>query len=169
MKGYLRIILALCFSMSLLTGCKPTEKGYKAAYDAALGKRQAATVDIEIPEGALMDVEGPQLKEINGVSVYLLNDRIKMIEVGTRRPETYNVAVGCYKMITNCKSQVSDLKSDGYDAFGVKDSEDKYYSIAGSFGSIDEAVMLCKEFQKKKKDFTYVGLPDAPVIIFSPR
>lgn len=168
MKTYKFLI---CFlSVISLVGCKPTEKGYKAAYDAALGKRQAATesLDLGLPEGALMQVDGPQLKEIDGVNVYLQSDRIKPCDETQSLPGNYNVAVGSYKMITNCDSQCKDLRGEGYEAFPASDSEGNYYSIIFSTDSLQEAVKCYEQYQKRT-DKSFIGLPNAPVIIYSPK
>lgn len=167
MKNLFYIITLLLF---LLPSCKPTEKGYKAAYDAALGKREAvkADLDVDLPDGAFQSVDGPQLKEVDGVKVYILNQRIKPAEEGMTLPENYNVAVGTYKMNTNSKAQAQALHEAGYEAFSAKDTEGMYYTIAGSFPSLSEAVKFYEEY-KAGKDRVYVGLPNAPVIIYSPK
>lgn len=165
MKHIYLISLLLLFLIS----CKPTEKGYKAAYDAALGKREAAMADIDVnlPEGAVQQVDGPQLKEYNGSKVYVLNQRIKPDVDGMRLPGSYNVAVGTYKMDTNCKAQVKVLREEGYDSFPAKDMEGMYYTIAGSFPTLDEAAKFYQKYMSEK-DRVYIGLPKAPVIIYSP-
>lgn len=164
------IILSILCGFALM-GCKPTEKGYQAAYDAAKNKREAAIADlgVDLPKGAFQEVDGPQIKEVDGVKVYVLNQRIKPDGGAlTQLPGRYNVAIGKYKMITNCKSQAEDLTAKGYEAFPAKDTEGAYYTIAGSFQDLKEAVKFYDEFQKGK-DRVYVGLPEAPVIINSPR
>ena len=154
----------------LLSGCKPTEKGYKAAYDAALTKREAANADLglDVPEGALQQVDGPQLKTIEGEKVYVLHQRLKPLDEEMKLPHNFNVAVGCFKMPTNCKALAEDLKKEGLEAFPTRDTEGKFYTIAASFKSQKEAITFSKEYEKKKGR-TYVGLPGAPVIIYSPR
>ena len=152
-----------------LTSCKPTEKGYKSAFDAALNKREAVKADIDrnVAVSEFQSVDGAQLKEIDGVKVYVLNQRLRPAEEGMALPGSYNVAVGKYKMITNCRSQANDLKAEGYDAFPAKDTDGMYYTVAGSFATLSEAEKFTQEYQKNK-DRAYVGLPSAPVIIFSP-
>lgn len=166
MKYLIILALFICFA----TSCKPTEKGYKAAYDAALGKREAAykDLDVDLPEGKLQEADGAQLKEVNGVSVYVLNQRIRPVDEGRKLPGSYNVAVGTYKMITNCSSQSEALKHEGYDSFPAREGDGIYYTIAGSFETLDEAVTFYEKYSKDK-DRVYVGLPNAPVIIYSPR
>lgn len=166
MKKYfflLSVLLGIAFS-----GCKPTEKGYQAAYDAAKSKREAAVADlgVDLPKGSFQQVDGPQLKEVDGVKVYVLNERLKPADFVMELPDNYNVAIGKYKMITNCKAQAETLLSNGYHAFPAQNTEGAFYTIAGSFHTLSEAVAFYQEYQKGK-DQTYVGLPDAPVIIYS--
>lgn len=167
-KRYL-MILALLGGLAF-TSCKPTEKGYKSAYDAALGKREAAMADlgINLPEGALQEVDGVQLKEVDGVNVFVLNERLVPAEFVAELPGNYNVAIGKYKMITNSKAQAQMLIEEGFGAFPAKDTEGMYYTIAGSFPTLSEAVSFSQTYQKNKNR-SYVGLPAAPVIIFSPK
>lgn len=169
MKNIISIIFTITLFLLFISSCKPTEKGYKAAYDAALGKRQSATshLGVEIPDGAFMQVDGPELKEFDGVKVYLLSEPIKPAEDGKILPASYNVAVGCYKMSTNCAAQTADLQKEGYEnAFTAVDPEGKYYTIAYSCDTLKDAVDFYKKYQSSKNR-TYVGLPGAPVIIFS--
>lgn len=165
-KNYFVIFCLACLTF---TACKPTEKGYKAAYDAALGKRQAAMADLDvnIPQGALQQVDGPQLKVIDGVKVYLSNQRLQSVNEGDNIPGHYNVAVGAYKMVTNCKSQSNALREEGFEAFPAKDGEGMFYTIAGSFATLPEAVKFYQKYSAKP-DRVYVGLPSAPVIIYNP-
>ena len=165
-------VLVFIFFISLLelVSCKPTEKGYQAAYDAARNKREAAMadiVDVNMPKEGLQQVDGPQLREIDGTTVYVDNRWIKPDNSNERLPGSYNVAVGTYKMSTNARSQSEDLRKEGYKAFAALDADGKYYTIAGSFETLKEAVDFSKEYSKKGKR-VYVGLPDAPVIIYSP-
>ena len=165
----LRYFAIIILSFFLFVGCKPTEKGYKAAYDAALGKRQATSVDFDasLGVGTFQLSDGPQLKEIDGQQVYVLNQPLKNLDNQSKLPHSYNVAVGTYKMLTNCSAQVSGLKEDGYDAFVAIDSEDRFFSVAGSFQTMKEALTFYNKYRQKKGQ-SYVGFPDSPVIIFSP-
>ena len=165
-----KLLLVFIVLISLFSSCKPTEKGYKAAYDAALGKREAVKADIgvDLPEGALQSVDGPQLKEVDGVKVFLLNQRIKPVEEGIVLPGNYNVAVGTYKMSTNCKSQALALQEEGYEAFVAKNDEGNFYTIIGSYPTLSDAVKAYEAY-RQGGNRVYVGLPEAPVIIYSPK
>lgn len=163
------VILVAVAMLTVFSGCKPTEKGYKSAYDAALNKRHAQEQDANLPDGSrLMDVDGPQLKVVKGVQVYVLSEFLKNVDADGIMPSKYNVAVGCYKMPTNGKAQAENLRAKGLDAFCAKTGDNKFYTIAGSFTTIDEAIELYKKFADDK-NATFVGLPNAPVIIYSGR
>ena len=167
MMKRLFFIITILIALAL-SGCKPTEKGYQAAYDAAKSKREAAVAElgVDLPAGAFQEVDGPQLKEVNGVKIYVLNERLKPADFITELPDNYNVAIGKYKMITNAKSQAEVLIKEGYEAFPAKNNQGIYYTIAGSFHTQAEAVKFYEEYQKGKNR-SYVGLPGAPVIIYS--
>lgn len=161
-------LFPVLFLLLLMGACKPTEKGYQAAYDAAREKRQAALADIDvnIPAGAIQQVGGPQLKEVEGSQVYVQNLRLKA--EGEPKPSgKYCVAVAQYKMPTNARAQATDLSNEGYTAFVAKDTEGMYYTIAGAFPSLSEAVSFYNSYRQKPSR-VYVGLPSAPVIIHTP-
>lgn len=157
------------FALLIPAACKPTEKGYKSAYDAALNKRQAAldAIDAQIPAHELQEVDGMQIKTIDGVKVFLMNQRLTPLEDSGVDMENYNVAVGAYKMITNCKAQVEALREEGFRAFVAQDADGMFYSIAGSFKFVNEAAKFYSGFKKSAKR-VYVGLHNDPVIIYSP-
>lgn len=147
-----------------LWGCKPTEKNYKAAYDAALNKRQQVDPDIQIPGGTLLVDGAPRKILVNGDSVYISNEKLKFEDGLEHVKHRYSVAVGSYKMLTNCSAHVSDLFSKGYEAFAAESSAGKYYAIAGSFKSLDEAASFAVSYAEREKKAPFVGLPGAPVI-----
>ena len=161
------VALLILVSMAFV-GCKPTEKNYKSAYDAAVNKRKAAEAldaDLGIPGGKLQQVDGPAIKVVNGDTVYISVQHLKFVDGVENERHRYNVAVSAYKMKTNCAALVSDLFAKGYQAFGVQNPEGMFYVIAGSFSTLDEAAGFDKSFRVKEKNHVYSGLPSAPVII----
>lgn len=70
MKARINICLVLLAALAapLFTGCKPTEKNYKAAYDIALKKRQQESGDAsDRSEGhRLISDDGPRTIEVAG-------------------------------------------------------------------------------------------------------
>ena len=69
----------ICISAAMVAlmfvGCKPTENNYKAAYDAAVSKRQEVAKEQMRPASGLMSDDGPQLRVVDGDSVYVLRER----------------------------------------------------------------------------------------------
>ena len=163
--GIFSLLFTLLFA---LWGCKPTEKGYQAAYDAALNKReanQALQSDPSALQGeTVRSIDGPQLREINGEKVYVASERIKAFDTDNNVLKKYNVAVSCYKMPTNCRAQVVNLREEGKEAYGVRSGDEKFYVIEAGFESLDEAVAYAIKL-KEEKDRNFIGLPGAPVIL----
>ncbi len=164
-----RIIMGLAVvSLLAAAGCKPTESNYKAAYDAAQKKRQAAAaVDAEmsLPAGALQAVDAPRKRVVDGDSVYVVKQPLKFtggLEVDVHR---WNVAVACYKMPTNCAAQVSELFTKGYKAFSAESTGDRFYVIAGSFETLHEAAGFARKYAEGKDASAFIGLPGEPVVI----
>lgn len=151
-----------------MTGCKPTEKNYKSAYDAALAKRsaEAADPDLNLPSGGYRRVGDPEMKSVNGKDYPYLFVRLKPRSEGAAM-KAYNVAVSVYKMPTNCDAQVADLRSEGYPAFGAETGDDRFYVIIGSYPTLEEAASGVDEYTSENKEAVYVGLP-SPVIIRTP-
>ena len=149
-------------------GCKPTEKGYKSAYDMAVNKRQEATADFDpnIAVGGLQNVDGPQLRTFKDVNYYWLAENLQVLEETPAVMLNYNVAAACFKMPTNCVAMVNDFKKENIDAFGAKSVDDKYYVIIGTFDNLGDAVAWYSMFDSAREN-AYLGLPGAPVIIFS--
>ena len=165
------ILLSVAIAMTGMVGCKPTETNYQAASDVAKKKRQASDAldaELGIPSGGLINTDGPMLHVVHGDSVYVKVDRVRMLESSSGKLQQYNVAVGSYKMNTNCVAQVEDLCSKGYSAFGVMNADRVYYVIAGSFPTLEEAAAFDTLFQRKERGQVYPGLNGKPVIIMRP-
>lgn len=152
------------------SGCKPTEKNYKAAYDAALAKRQAEQndPDMNLPVGGYQMMDSPQVKRIGDKEYYYQFVRLKPL-VDSVKMSVYNVAVAVYKMPTNCEAQVSDLRDAGYNSFGAKSADDRYYVLVGSYATMEDAAAEIDKYVKNNKNGVYVGLPENPVIVQSKR
>lgn len=168
-KRTLSILLTLSGCL-VLTGCKPTEKNYKAAYDVALAKRQAeqSDPDMNLPGSDYQRLDAPQTKKIGDKEYNYQFVRLNPLDDSvTMNP--YNVAVSVYKMPTNCEAQVSDLKEAGYKAFGAKSGDDKYYVMIGSYSTLEDATAAVDSYVKKNKNAFYVGLDDKPVIVQTKR
>ncbi|MDE6338946.1 MAG: hypothetical protein K2K97_04055 [Muribaculaceae bacterium] len=143
----------------LLVGCKPTEKNYRAAYDAAIGKRQAEQKALDAD--GLIAEDAPRPMYMDGDTIYFANDVLKADD----RLKALNVAVAMFKMNTNAISGAKALQDKGIDAFPVQAFGDKWYIIGGAFANLDEARAFMKEFRAKNPDYPHIGLGGHPVII----
>lgn len=161
-------LIVFCLLVCALSGCKPTEQNYRAAYDAAQEKRKAAAArdeDSGVIPGVMQRFGEPVKKVVNGDTLNVSHEYLHF-EGGTENVmHRWNVAVAKYKMPTNCASQSSRLAGDGYPAFYVKGSQGSYYVIASSFETLDDAAKFVKEYVRKHKNTAYIGLDGSPLII----
>lgn len=157
-----RILIAVGIVVIALTSCKPTEKNYRAAYDAAVSKREKTNESLAAD--GLISEEGPRIQVIAGDSLYFLNERLS-VEDGAKPLKSLNVAVAMFKMNTNARSGASALADKGYDASVARASGDKCYVIAGSFDTLEETRGFIKRFRKENKSYAYIGLDGHPVVI----
>lgn len=163
-RTHLALVAAAGLLMTVATGCKPTEKNYKAAYDAALAKRQHVEVDMDIPaEGLMVDGE-PVRKNLDGHDVTYLVSSLASFTDGGLAPLAYNVVTGCFKMPVNALDQARSLREKRLPAFAVKGEQEKYYSVAASFETLEEALVFYDEFIAANPSFSYVGVPALTII-----
>ncbi|MDE6297579.1 MAG: SPOR domain-containing protein, partial [Muribaculaceae bacterium] len=158
-------ILAISLIALTLTACKPTEENYKKAYDAAKAKRELANAEAMMPTTGLLSDDGISLKVVDGDSIFVSHERLRVDPELKSELKTYSVAVGVYKMNTNAKAQANSLKQEGYKAFASQTTGERWYTILGSFDKLEEAKKLIFEFKKKNPDYPYIGLPNSPVVI----
>lgn len=153
-------IAAICAVILLLVSgaCKPTEKNYKAAYDAARHKKEAVDVDADILNSGRLEDEPVK---VDSVRAY----RVETISVTpTDFPELYIFIVGKYKMATNAKAHVENLRKEGYDGIALLSADEDWYVGAGRFADEEAARRFGEEYEKKKNDSSYIGLT-APFIL----
>lgn len=164
-----RKILPLFISAAIVAlifvGCKPTENNYRKAYDAAIAKREAAAAEQMRPATGLLSDEGPQLRVMDGDSIYILKETIRNDD-GSRLSGKWAVAVGRYKMDTNAKASASDMKAKGFpNAKTVKSVGGNHYVLTTTVESLDSARVAAKVFQMSMPQYYYVGLPGSPLLI----
>lgn len=158
-----KTIVIISLAALVLTGCKPTEKNYKAAYEAALSKRQTTNTDADIPQvGMLTNDNAPKPTEVNGQTVYTFTEPLMADE--RAHLSAFNVAVGRYKMHTNARAHASSLRESGYPAYAIRNNKEIWYTIVSGADSLQQAAEIVNEFKNRNKDMVYPGLPDGPVI-----
>lgn len=150
----------------IATGCKPTEKNYREAYETAQNARRAvmqADADLGIPH--LNAVDGPRRQAIGADSAFVRREALTLVGQGPAEGlMPYNVAVGKYKMRANALGDTEALRSNGYDAFVLADGKGEFYAVAVSCQSLNEAVGALRKFMSDHPGRPYVGLPSEPVI-----
>lgn len=150
-------VVATAFS-----ACKPTEKNYREAYEAAINKRQQSDADPD--EVGLIREGSPRVQVIEGDSLYFLYETIRPDE-GAVLNGPLSVSVGKFKMMTNARSGAKALREQGFDAFAARAAAERWYVIAGNCESVKEAKELMARFRKKNPSYPYIGQEGHPVII----
>lgn len=151
--------------ISVLGGCKPVEKHYKSAYDAAIEKREAAMAEQMIPATGLLSDDGPQQRIVDGDTLFVVRERLSGYE-GATVPRGWLIAVGQYKMNTNAIANVGDLQREGYkNAQAVRTTGGRWYAIADTAATLDAVRPKVREFERRHKGYPYVGLPGRPVLV----
>lgn len=127
--------LAICAILSLglaLTGCKSKESAYKKAYEKA--KAQEQTQPVEAPATPVVTpVETPA----NQAPVYDNVDNATVREesvtmISGSGLKNFSVVVGSFSLKANAEGLYNNLKSGGYDAQIVFNSERNMYRVIAS-------------------------------------
>ncbi|MDE6290897.1 MAG: hypothetical protein K2M16_05145, partial [Muribaculaceae bacterium] len=103
MRIRIRALLTICVLMSALVGCKPTEKGYQQAYEAAKSKREQKDPDEDLLTGGhrLLTEEATNWRVLDGDSLQLQHKFLRPMNDG-KWPQSgpYRLAVAMLKMTT---------------------------------------------------------------------
>lgn len=162
-----RIVVMTAVAL-LAVGCKPTEKNYQAAYEAAQNKKKTEAIDNDmvLPAGGLQRLDAPRSIEVDGEKLNVKHVFIKYAGDGEAPAmERYNVAVAKYKMPTNARAQSEDLRTRKYEAFPVEGNDGYFYVIGGTFPSLNQAVSFVREYKKNNGTEQLVGLEGEPLVI----
>lgn len=165
-----KTILLLLILISTLAGCKPTEKGYQQAYEAAKSKREQKDPDEDLLTGGhkLLNEEASNWRVLDGDSLQLQHKLIKPLK-DSKWPQSgpYRLAVAMFKMTTNANSMLEDLKKGrSLTPVIATDGKDTYYIIAGSATYVDSLGNVLSTFKKENPGFQYIGLtPARPTIL----
>ncbi len=151
------------------TGCKPTEKNYRAAYEIAQNKKAKVTSDAE-GHKVQQDMHYT-LKPAEGDSVWVSNEILRgkslqkdsIAEVGMRGK--CGVAVGVFRMETNARALAERMLVKYPSSCVATNGNDRWYSVVSVYPDSGKAVKGVLEFKKQNPDFSYIGLPGSPVLI----
>ena len=157
--------------LAVTVGCKPTEKGYKQAYDAAKAKREYVDPDAELLTG------GHKLLDESSTNWIAPGRDTLQIQHFYMKPEDckpwpqagpYRLAVAMFKMNTNSSSMLNDIKRGNLKPTVATDGKDRHFIIAGSATTADSLKYVLEAFKKENPGFRYIGLtPEQPLIVVS--
>lgn len=154
----------------IMASCKPTEKGYQSAYEAAKHKREQVDPDEDLLTGGhkLLDENSSNWKVIGNDSLQLQHIFLRP-EDGSKWPQSgpYRLAVAMFKMNTNARSMLNDLNNKGsLKPIIATDGKDRHYIIAGSATYADSLANVLATFRKENPGFQHIGLTSQkPIII----
>lgn len=163
-----KILMITCLGILLAgvcSSCKPTEKNYKAAYEAAQKKRMkdASDPDILIPQGGLINDDTPGIETIDSVKTYVRYEPLKLIE-GKQPLKRFNVAIASFKMTANAKASYEELLANYPDAVLLQSAKDVYYVCIISTSDKSQAVKALRDFHNSVKG-VYLGIPEQQPIL----
>lgn len=163
------LLIAIC--SFLFVSCKPTEKNYQAAYDAAKAKREYVDPDQALLTGghALLDDDSSNWLRIGADSLELQRIRLKPLQGEWPHPGPYRLAVAMFKMDTNAKSLAADLSSQkDITPLIAKDGQDRIFLTIGSASTPDSLAAPLAAFRRQNPSFAWIGLtPPRPIVIYS--
>lgn len=164
------IIGATVAGSVLLSSCKPTEENYKAAYDAAVNKRETENKDRTGQGVRIEAIDAPRRVTVSGVELGIKTLYLHSEENVTGIQPEYCLVVARYKMPTNARGQVAGLKESGYNnATVMSDSDQMYLVVADVAYSLEDAVRKVADYRKRYPEHTYVGLYGDILVIEKPR
>ena len=158
-----KLFFVAALSAVVLAGCKPTEKNYREAYDAAVARREKSLADAGDDAVGLTTDDGPRTVVVDGDTLHILSRRLSPADGGGAL-HPVNVAVGEFSMNTNARSGAESLASRGYASRVARGEGDRWYTIASGFDNEEDARAFVRTFRRRNAGYVYVGLP-GPVII----
>lgn len=157
-------ILAFAAGMICFTACKPTEAGYKAAYDSARDKRLAEQQEDAALYGGMIRDGEPRWRYVGADSVQFVQQPLAPLEGDSLPVRNVNVAVASYRMPTNAKAHAQRLSNSGLDSRVLKTSGSSFLVIAAQYDSIAPAPTFIKEYMRRHPDDMYAGLSGRPIV-----
>lgn len=151
-----------------VTGCKPTEKNYRSAYDVAREKRERDEREKE-ERRREMGMEGVTIENADGVSAVTISGRrLLSRHLNFQRGDSvgdYAVSVATFRMPGNANAMAQDLRAQGLSAARALKASDQYFLIIGDSQEASEAIAIIDGFKNRYPEWQYVGQPDILLII----
>ena len=155
MKKTLVLCIGLC-SAFVFTGCKSSESAYKKAYENA--QAQANTQHAEEPHTTAPVVTPLEQKSVTETTVMDNTDNAVVRQenfsvIGGPNVRSFGVVVGSFSLKANAEGLQNTLKSAGYDASIIYNSERNMYRVvATSFDNKNDAVRSRDALRSKYAD-----------------
>lgn len=166
MNPMLKKIGLMACALLMLYGCKPTEKNYKAAYDAAMSKQPVVDDALEVDVEDLITVDGGRKETINGVTLLFIPETVKPTDSDNAKGEGgVGVAIGKYDMPTNARSQAKMLSETEPEAQVCTNGKGTYYVVVKRVGNSAEAADYISGFKQRHPGYPFVGLDGLPAIV----
>lgn len=151
------------------TGCKPTEKNYKTAYDVALSKaaKEKEALGPMVPEelqGSFVREDAYPTVKVDGREIMYIKRVHHDAETDMRTAPGFYPVVSAYKMSTNARSNTQQLREAGFDAVTLKVDGSRWLVSLGRAETLEAAALLLDRYGDKYRDARYIGLPGGPVI-----
>lgn len=154
-------------SLLMLGACKPNEAQYKAAYEAAVAKRDAKG---DAVEGTIYEKYRNQARQtlipLGSDTLAVQTEIIGYTKDGGATRETtdrYNIVVGRFKQVFNARAMRERLIKLGYEnPFILHTREPLYYVVAATCGSAQSAL---EELQRVKADTSLVLREPLPFVL----
>ncbi|MCM1440403.1 MAG: hypothetical protein NC131_14540 [Roseburia sp.] len=123
-------------TVATLTGCKTTEANYRAAYETAVGQREAREADGSVSTAKLQQFNAPRPKLTpEGDTIMVRMERVSPTKidgvqtVGSLKQN--NIVVGQFRQLFNARAMLERLLAGGYpDAFVAQSAGPIYYVVA---------------------------------------
>lgn len=160
-------LLLLVPCVAGLTGCKPTERNYQAAYEMARAKRETKDPDAALIYGQAKVHTFPGVSErvVDGDTLLTSYMVVRPFE-GESFPEgrPIRVAVASFRMKANAVAFAEDLRKDGFDAFCGEGTGDRFLTFGGAFPTLKEGAAFVKRYRESGRPM--VGLEEGAILIY---
>lgn len=162
MKRKIYFLVSVCALLLPLVSCKPTEKNYRAAYEAAKGKRETVDTDADILNSGRIDE--PSSNE----------EKVREFKVETRHFNPgddiadYMFVIARYGMSTNAEAHAASLRDKKLHAHAVTLGPEEWYVVAASFPDVEAAQEFGRKYESKHQSEKWIGLTE-PFILHANR
>jgi len=168
-KINITVYAAALLLMMSMAACKPTEKGYRQAYEIARQKEREGMDTIQFEK--MQEDSKPPLVEVAGVQMRRKGEFLQIVHPAdfakSIQLKRYNPAVGKYRLQFNACSHTDRLRADGINAMTVQTPEKTYYVIIGTYDDEQGAAAAVSAYNTSHSG-QYVAMQE-PLLILKAR